>query len=59
MAPIVMVGGGIAALTTAMLLADDGHAVTVLERDPADPAAGGQPPPARLSSLLTGAGADP
>ncbi len=38
MASIVMAGGGIAALTTAMLLAGDGHAVTVLERDPADPA---------------------
>jgi 2-polyprenyl-6-methoxyphenol hydroxylase-like FAD-dependent oxidoreductase len=37
MASVVMVGGGIAALTTAMLLADDGHAVTVLERDPAGP----------------------
>jgi 2-polyprenyl-6-methoxyphenol hydroxylase-like FAD-dependent oxidoreductase len=35
MASIVMAGGGIAALTTAMLLADDGHEVTVLERDPA------------------------
>jgi 2-polyprenyl-6-methoxyphenol hydroxylase-like FAD-dependent oxidoreductase len=37
MASIVIVGGGIAALTTAMLLADDGHTVTVLERDPAGP----------------------
>jgi 2-polyprenyl-6-methoxyphenol hydroxylase-like FAD-dependent oxidoreductase len=37
MASVVMVGGGIAALTTAMLLADDGHQVTVLERDPAGP----------------------
>jgi 2-polyprenyl-6-methoxyphenol hydroxylase-like FAD-dependent oxidoreductase len=37
MATVVMVGGGIAALTTAMLLADDGHVVTVLERDPAGP----------------------
>jgi 2-polyprenyl-6-methoxyphenol hydroxylase-like FAD-dependent oxidoreductase len=37
MASVVMVGGGIAALTTAMLLADDGHEVTVLERDPAGP----------------------
>ncbi len=35
MPSIVMIGGGIAALTTAMLLADDGHKVTVLERDPA------------------------
>jgi 2-polyprenyl-6-methoxyphenol hydroxylase-like FAD-dependent oxidoreductase len=32
-----MAGGGIAALTTAMLLAGDGHEVTVLERDPAVP----------------------
>jgi 2-polyprenyl-6-methoxyphenol hydroxylase-like FAD-dependent oxidoreductase len=37
MASVVMVGGGIAALTTAMLLADDGHTVTVLERDPDGP----------------------
>jgi 2-polyprenyl-6-methoxyphenol hydroxylase-like FAD-dependent oxidoreductase len=39
MARIVMAGGGIAALLTAMLLADDGHEVTVLERDPAPAAA--------------------
>ena len=32
-----MAGGGIAALTTAMLLGEDGHEVTVLERDPAVP----------------------
>ena len=37
MTSIVIVGGGIAALTTAMLLADDGHGVTVLERDPDGP----------------------
>jgi glycine/D-amino acid oxidase-like deaminating enzyme len=37
MASVVMVGGGIAALTTAILLADDGHVVTVLERDETDP----------------------
>jgi 2-polyprenyl-6-methoxyphenol hydroxylase-like FAD-dependent oxidoreductase len=37
MAGIVMAGGGIVALSTAMLLADDGHEVTVLERDPAIP----------------------
>jgi 2-polyprenyl-6-methoxyphenol hydroxylase-like FAD-dependent oxidoreductase len=37
MASVVMAGGGIAALTTAMLLAGDGHEVTVLERDPAEP----------------------
>jgi 2-polyprenyl-6-methoxyphenol hydroxylase-like FAD-dependent oxidoreductase len=37
MAGIVLAGGGIAALATAMLLAGDGHEVTVLERDPAIP----------------------
>jgi 2-polyprenyl-6-methoxyphenol hydroxylase-like FAD-dependent oxidoreductase len=39
MASIVVTGGGMAGLTAAMLLADDGHEVTVLERDPADPPA--------------------
>ncbi len=34
MASIVVTGGGMAGLTAAMLLADDGHEVTVLERDP-------------------------
>ena len=34
MAEIVVAGGGICGLSTAMLLAGDGHAVTVLERDP-------------------------
>jgi 2-polyprenyl-6-methoxyphenol hydroxylase-like FAD-dependent oxidoreductase len=34
-ASIVIVGGGVVGLTTAMLLADDGHAVTLLEQDPA------------------------
>ncbi len=38
MARIVMVGGGIVGSITAMVLAGDGHSVTVLERDP-------QPPP--------------
>ncbi|MET0458395.1 MAG: NAD(P)-binding protein [Ilumatobacteraceae bacterium] len=37
MAEIVIVGGGIAGLTGAMLLARDGHHITVLERDPASP----------------------
>ncbi len=37
MAQIVVVGGGVVALGTAMLLADDGHRVVVLERDPEGP----------------------
>ncbi|SCG68137.1 FAD-dependent oxidoreductase [Micromonospora humi] len=37
MAHILVLGAGLAGLTTAMLLADDGHRVTVLERDPAQP----------------------
>ena len=39
MAKIVVVGGGVVALGTAMLLAGDGHQVTVLERDPDGPPA--------------------
>jgi 2-polyprenyl-6-methoxyphenol hydroxylase-like FAD-dependent oxidoreductase len=36
-ADIVVTGGGVAGLTAAMLLAGDGHEVTVVERDPAPP----------------------
>ncbi len=39
MAKIVVVGGGVVALGTALLLAGDGHEVTVLERDPEGPPA--------------------
>jgi 2-polyprenyl-6-methoxyphenol hydroxylase-like FAD-dependent oxidoreductase len=39
MAQIVVVGGGFGGLTTALLLAHDGHHVTVLERDAATPTA--------------------
>ena len=37
MPTLIVIGGGIAGLSTAMLLARDGHQVTVLERDPAPP----------------------
>ncbi|HEV7707431.1 MAG TPA: FAD-dependent oxidoreductase, partial [Asanoa sp.] len=40
MSRILVLGAGLCGLTTAMLLARDGHQVTVLERDP------GEPPPA-------------
>lgn len=39
MAKIVVVGGGLVALGTALLLSGDGHQVTVLERDPDGPPA--------------------
>ncbi len=39
MAQSVVIGGGVVGLSTAMLLAGDGHEVTVLERDPASPPA--------------------
>lgn len=35
MPSVVIAGGGVVALCTAMLLAEDGHDVTILERDPA------------------------
>jgi len=38
-ARIVVIGGGVGGLTSGMLLARDGHEVTVLERDPAPPPA--------------------
>jgi 2-polyprenyl-6-methoxyphenol hydroxylase-like FAD-dependent oxidoreductase len=41
-ANVLMLGAGLGGLSTAMLLARDGHQVTVLERDPAEP-----PPAAR------------
>lgn len=37
MARIVVLGAGVVGLGVAMMLADDGHQVTVLERDPAPP----------------------
>ena len=39
MARIIVIGGGVGGLTSAMLLARDGHEVTVLERDAAAPPA--------------------
>jgi 2-polyprenyl-6-methoxyphenol hydroxylase-like FAD-dependent oxidoreductase len=41
MAEIVVLGAGLNGLATAMLLARDGHDVTVLERDAAEPVDGG------------------
>lgn len=42
MARIVVLGAGLAGLQTALVLAADGHAVTVLERDPAEPPDGAE-----------------
>jgi 2-polyprenyl-6-methoxyphenol hydroxylase-like FAD-dependent oxidoreductase len=47
MADIVMVGAGVVGLGTALLLARDGHQVTVLERDP-------HPPPDSALDTWTG-----
>jgi 2-polyprenyl-6-methoxyphenol hydroxylase-like FAD-dependent oxidoreductase len=47
MAEIVVAGGGICGLNAAMLLAGDGHTVTVLERDP-------EPPPATAEQAWAG-----
>jgi 2-polyprenyl-6-methoxyphenol hydroxylase-like FAD-dependent oxidoreductase len=52
MAEVLVIGGGLAGMATATLLAMDGHAVTVLERDAA-------PPPAQVGRwLLDVAGAE-
>ncbi|HVL06432.1 MAG TPA: FAD-dependent oxidoreductase [Acidimicrobiales bacterium] len=40
MAEVLVLGAGMNGLTTAMLLAQDGHEVTVVERDPSGPAGG-------------------
>ena len=37
MTQIIVIGAGLTGLTTALLLSRDGHAVTVLERDAAEP----------------------
>ena len=37
MADVVVVGGGVVGLCGSLLLARDGHRVTLLERDPAPP----------------------
>jgi 2-polyprenyl-6-methoxyphenol hydroxylase-like FAD-dependent oxidoreductase len=37
MAQVIILGAGLNGLTTALLLARDGHDITVLERDPAEP----------------------
>ncbi|MBO3744198.1 FAD-dependent oxidoreductase [Actinoplanes flavus] len=42
MSRIIVLGAGLCGLSTALLLARDGHQVTVLERDPADPPPDGE-----------------
>ena len=42
MSDILVLGSGLTGLTAAMLLARDGHAVTVLDRDPAPPPEGAE-----------------
>jgi len=48
MAQIIVLGSGLGGLCTAMLLARDGHEVTVLERDPVGP-----PPPEHADAAWT------
>ncbi|GAB4052752.1 FAD-dependent oxidoreductase [Catellatospora paridis] len=43
MARILVLGAGLSGLSTALLLARDGHEVTVVERDPAEPPPAAQP----------------
>ena len=46
MGKIVIAGGGMCGMTAAMMLADDGHEVTILERD-------AEPPPPELEQAFT------